>query len=170
MQRPARRALGLPDRTAARHAAGHLPRLRHAHPGDLVLIANVPGSTADQWTLIFDGECGVCRAAVELLRSRNKDGRLSFVPFQDSEALARLPNVPRDDLERAMHLVAPDREVLRGAAALPAILRLIPGGAPLALLYRLPAAPWLAARVYRMVARSRYKLGLGARACPLDGR
>lgn len=117
-----------------------------------------PRTTADRWTLIFDGECGVCRASVELLRRWDKEGRLSFAPFQDPEALAPLPKIPRAELEQAMHLVSPDRSVLKGAAALPAILRLVPGGAPLALLSRLPGAPWLAACVYRIVARNRHRL------------
>ena len=84
---------------------------------------------------------------------------MSFVPFQDSLALAPLPRIPRADLEEAMHLVSPDRQVLKGAAALPALLRMMPGGAPLAWLYRLPGAPWLAARVYRLVAGNRHRLG-----------
>jgi predicted DCC family thiol-disulfide oxidoreductase YuxK len=57
----------------------------------------------------------------------------------------------------AMHLVTPERRVLKGAAALPAILRLVPLGALLAPLYRLPGAPWLADRVYRVVARNRHR-------------
>jgi predicted DCC family thiol-disulfide oxidoreductase YuxK len=141
------------------------------------VIAGVPvrsdvpqRAAADRWSLIFDGECGFCRASVELLRGRDKDERLSFVPFQDIEALAPLPHIPRAELEQAMHLVAPDREVLKGAAALPAILRLIRGGPPLALLYRLPGVPWLAARAYRMVARNRHRLGCGSSTCSLDGR
>jgi predicted DCC family thiol-disulfide oxidoreductase YuxK len=129
-----------------------------------------PRAAADGWTLIFDGECGFCRASVELLRRWDRYRRLSFVPFQDPGALAPLPRVPRSELEQAMHLVAPDRRVLKGAAALPAILRLVPGGAPLALLYQMPGVPWLAAGVYRIVARNRHRLGCASSTCTLDGR
>jgi predicted DCC family thiol-disulfide oxidoreductase YuxK len=129
-----------------------------------------PRRALDRWTLIFDGDCAFCRRSIELLRRWDKDGRLSFVPFQDSGALATLPKIPRAELEEAMHLVAPDRGVLKGALALPAILRLVPGGGPLALLCRVPGVPGLLARVYRQIARSRHRLGCGSSTCTLDGR
>ncbi|MFI5278853.1 MAG: thiol-disulfide oxidoreductase DCC family protein [Gemmatimonadales bacterium] len=116
--------------------------------------------------LVFDGECAFCCRSIKLLRRWDKDGRLSYVPFQDSEALASLPPMPRRDLEQAMHLVA-GPSVLRGAAAVPAILRLLPGGTPLALLYRLPGVPWLAERVYATIARNRHRLGCGSGTCTL---
>jgi predicted DCC family thiol-disulfide oxidoreductase YuxK len=107
--------------------------------------------------LIFDGECDFCRRWIGVLRRWDTHGRLSFVPFQDSRALEPLPAIPRSELEQAMHLVTPERQVLKGAAALPVILRLVPFGWLLAPLYRLPGAPWLADRVYRMVARNRHR-------------
>ena len=66
-----------------------------------------------------------------------------------------------------MHLVSPAREVFKGAAALPAILRLLPGGSPLALACRIPGVPWLSARVYRTIARNRHRLGCGSKTCTL---
>jgi predicted DCC family thiol-disulfide oxidoreductase YuxK len=147
--------------------------LRDAHSGDLVVIASAPmrvastGAWAGRWTLVYDGECGFCRSSVDLLRRWDRHGRFAFVPFQDSVALATLPGIERKELEQAMHLVSPDGSVLKGAAALPAILRLVPGGKPVAPLLRLPGASWLAARVYRMIARSRHRLGCGSRTCTL---
>ncbi len=129
-----------------------------------------PRTAADRWTLVFDGECGFCRRSIELLRRWDKAGRLSFVPFQDSGALAPLPKIPRAELEEAMHLVGPAGGVLKGASALPAILRLVPGGAPLALLCRVPGVPGLLGRAYRQIARNRHRLACGSSTCTLDGR
>ena len=64
-----------------------------------------------------------------------------------------------------MHVVTPDHEVLAGSLALPVILRLLPNGTPLALLFRIPGVPWVAARVYGQIARDRHRLGCGSAVC-----
>ncbi len=120
-----------------------------------------------QRTLIFDGECGFCRRAVTLLMRWDKYGRLRFVPFQDPAALAQLPAIPRASLEQAMHLVTPAGEVYAGATAVPVILRLLKWGRPLALAFRFPGVPAVAARIYRIVARNRHRLGCGSSTCTL---
>jgi predicted DCC family thiol-disulfide oxidoreductase YuxK len=123
-------------------------------------------------TLIFDGDCTFCQRAVSLLRRWDKYGRLRFVPFQDAEALAELPVIPRANLEQAMHLVTPNGDVYPGAASVPVMLGVLRWGRPLSLLFRIPGVPWLAARVYRVIARNRHRLGCGSSTCTLryDGK
>jgi predicted DCC family thiol-disulfide oxidoreductase YuxK len=87
------------------------------------------------------------------------------VPFQQPGALYGLPAIPRAALESAMQLVSPSGEVCAGAAALPALLRLLPMGSPVAALFRIPGVPALAARVYAAVARNRHRLGCGSTVC-----
>lgn len=121
------------------------------------------------WTVVYDGDCAFCRRCVRWLARWDRAARLAFVPFQDERALATLPPIPPAALTEAMHLVAPDGSVRAGAAAAPSILRLLPGGHPLALLFRVPGVPFLAARVYRAVARRRHQLAFGERtACGAD--
>ena len=117
--------------------------------------------TARDWTLVYDGDCAFCLRCVALLRRWDRHGRLAFLPLQDERALALLPAAPRSAVEAAMHLVAPDGGARAGAAALPQILRLVPGGRPLATLFSLPGARWAADRLYRLVARNRHRLGCG---------
>ena len=121
-----------------------------------------------QRTLIFDGNCGFCRRAVAVLMKWDKYGRLRFVPFQDAAALAQLPPIPMADLEQAMHLVTPAGDIFPGAEAVPIILRVLRWGRPLALLFRIPGAPRLAAGVYRIIARNRHQLGCGSSTCTLQ--
>lgn len=124
-----------------------------------------PATAVREWTLVYDGDCRFCRRCIALLDGWDRRGRLRFVPFQAEDALAALPPIAREKLEQAMHLVGPDDVVLAGAAAAPAFLRLLPGGGAFAWLFAVPGVPWLAARIYRAVARNRHRLGCGSSVC-----
>lgn len=119
------------------------------------------------WTLVYDGDCNFCQRSVALIRRWDRRGALRCLPFQSDAELAALPAIPRSALEQAMHLVAPDGRVFAGAAAAPETLRLMPGGRPLAWLFGLPGVPFVARRVYQLVARNRHRLGCGSATCPL---
>jgi lipase maturation factor 1 len=64
--------------------------------------------------LIFDGDCHFCRRWIERWRELTGDA-VEYAPFQ--EAAARFPEVPREDFERAVHLVGTDGTVYRAAEA-----------------------------------------------------
>src|SRR5579859_10313 len=106
-------------------------------------------------TLIYDGECGICRRAMELVTRWDREHRIARVPFQDGAAVARF-GVPLPALAAAMHLVLADGRVFAGADALPEILRRLPGKAWLAAPFALPGARPLARRIYRWVAVRRH--------------
>jgi len=109
---------------------------------------------AEQATLVYDGECGMCRDVVRLLQRWDRGGRLRYVPFQDDAAVARF-RIPLPALAAAMHLVLPDGRVFAGADAAPEIARLLPGKGWLALLYAVPGVRPLARRVYAGIAARR---------------
>ena len=115
--------------------------------------------------LVYDGDCRFCRKWITMLQSWDSAGRLRFVPFQDAAEVARLPFVPRAALEKAMHLVSPDDAVFAGAAAMPPILRLLPGGLLVRWVFAVPGVPWMASKVYGVVARNRHRLGCGSSTC-----
>lgn len=103
--------------------------------------------------LVFDGDCGFCRRWVERWRVQLGD-RLEFAPFQ--EVADRLPAIPREHFEQAVHLVLPDGEVLRGAAAVFRALALAPRGGVGWWLYRhVPGFRPASELAYRLVARNR---------------
>lgn len=104
-------------------------------------------------TLIYDGECGLCRSAVETVVAWDPARRIALVPFQDGAA--RRFGVPLPRLAAAMHLILPDGRVFAGADAVPELLRLLPGKRWLAWPFALPGARWLARRVYAWVAARR---------------
>ena len=111
-------------------------------------------------TLIYDGECGLCRQAVGLLKRWDREQALRFVPFQDGPAVARF-GIALPALAAAMHLVLPDGRVYAGADAAPELVRLFPGKRWLAWLFRVPGVPTLARRGYAWIAARRHCLVRG---------
>jgi predicted DCC family thiol-disulfide oxidoreductase YuxK len=109
---------------------------------------------ADAPTLVYDGECGLCRQAVDLLRRWDRAQVLRFVPFQDGAAVARF-EIELPALRAAMHLVLPDGRVYAGADAVPELLRLLAGKRWLAPLFGVPGVLPFARRAYAWIARRR---------------
>ena len=105
-------------------------------------------------TLIFDGECGICQRAVAMVKRRDREHVLRFVPFQDAARVARF-GIALPALAAAMHLILPDGRVYPGADAVPELLRLLPGKRWLAPLFKIPGVLPLARWIYAWIARRR---------------
>ena len=105
-------------------------------------------------TVIYDGECGICRQSVDLLRRWDREQLLRYVPFQDEAAVARF-GIALPALAAAMHLVLPDGRVYAGADAAPELLRLLPGKRWLAVPFAVPGVLPLARRIYAWIAARR---------------
>lgn len=103
--------------------------------------------------LIYDANCGFCRRWVARLKRWDRQDRIRLLPLQDPTAPA-LARRPREELERAAHLVRPDGAVFAGAPAAREVFAYLPAGwLPRALL-ALPGVLRLAERAYRWVART----------------
>jgi len=111
-------------------------------------------------TLIYDGECGMCRQAVALLGRWDREHALRFVPFQDGPAIVRF-GIALPALAAAMHLIRPNGAVYAGADAIPELLRLFPGKGWLAVLFYIPGALPVARRLYAWIAIRRHCLVRG---------
>lgn len=112
-------------------------------------------SPPDRPTLIYDGECGLCRASVEKVRRWDREHRIAFVPFQDKAGVARF-GIAFPALAAAMHLVLPDGRVFAGADAVPELLRFLPGRRWWRWPFLVPGARPVARRVYRWIADRRH--------------
>lgn len=66
--------------------------------------------------MVFDGDCQFCRRWIARWKNTTGDA-VDYLPFQDEEIARRFPEIPRADLEQAVHLVLPDGAVFRGAEA-----------------------------------------------------
>jgi predicted DCC family thiol-disulfide oxidoreductase YuxK len=66
--------------------------------------------------MIFDGDCRFCRAWIERWKQTTGD-TVEYVPQQDARISAQFPEIPRERLERAVHLVDRDGNVTHSAEA-----------------------------------------------------
>lgn len=122
--------------------------------------------------LFYDGVCGLCDRLVQFLLKRDRTGRIRFATLQGE--LARTTLAPRgidpSDLD-TVYVVAnwqtPDERLLaRSRAVLHALAQLGPGWRAFATVARVVPPP-LADAMYRLVARSRYRLFGRYDTCPL---
>ncbi|MEY2511311.1 MAG: hypothetical protein QOE26_2074 [Verrucomicrobiota bacterium] len=103
--------------------------------------------------VVFDGDCNFCRRWVERWREMTR-GAVDYAPFQD--AVARFPEIPREDFAQALHFIDKDGTVYRGAEAVFRSLGTARGGRALAWCYEhlLGFAP-ITEVAYGLIARNR---------------
>jgi len=77
-------------------------------------------------TLLYDGECGICRYWVNYWQDLTRGG-VAFRAYQ--EAAGDYPDIPPAAFQRAIQLIEPDGHVYSGAAATFRVLRHAPGRA-----------------------------------------
>lgn len=119
-----------------------------------------------QAVVLFDAECGFCRWAVDKLLAWDRAGRLRPASLQGPEAERLLPGLSQEARMASWHLVL-DGQVYSGGAAAAPLLRLLPGGRPLAPI--VAAFPGVSDRAYRLVARNRDRFGrLAGTRCAVD--
>src|ERR1700736_2400260 len=75
-------------------------------------------------TLVYDGECGICRYWVDYWRGLTGE-RMRYRPYQ--EAAADFPTIPLAAFRRSIQLIEPDGNIYSGAAATFRVLRDVPG-------------------------------------------
>lgn len=112
--------------------------------------------------VIYDGRCSFCIARSEQLARWDRDRRLTFLPIDDPERPVLFPRLETAALRRDMHVVAQSGDILRGAAAVRYLCKLLPRLwclVPLLYIPRsLPIWQWL----YHQIATRRYRLSKSA--------
>ena len=118
------------------------------------------GAASQPAVLIYDGECAVCRGAVEWVRERAAHGAFEFLSCHSEELPRRFPGVAREACLRAMHLVLADGTILVGERAVPQILARLRGRRHriAAALFRVPGAGILSGLLYRWFAARRHRI------------
>jgi len=130
--------------------------------------------------LVYDGDCAFCSACVAFAGRRlahRAAPRWDAVPFQYADlpgldaSAGRRGLVTRDRAEREVIWVTPAGAVQGGAQAVARLLMRAGGAwAFLGALIALPPVRWIAAPVYRLIARNRQRMPGGTPACALPPR
>ncbi len=108
-------------------------------------------------TLVFyDGSCRMCVGVSGWLSRIDGKKQFRLEPFQNTELLARYPQIHAADCEKEIHILTENEQVLKGADAVMEIWRKTDHwSALMAQIFRLPPFILLARLVYKLIARYR---------------
>jgi len=122
-------------------------------------------------TLLYDGDCGICRATAGWLGRRVGPRDLRLLALSDASSDATIgPQVIGLDLLAALHLVLPDGRILTGARAAFSAGRLVPRWGLIAWAFDHRLGHLLLGPVYQLVAGHRRQIGRLLRiaaSCPM---
>ena len=107
--------------------------------------------------VLYDGRCRLCTAGADRIRRFDAEARLEVLSLHEPEVAARFPSIRREDVLAEMHFVRPDGSIAKGHEAVREVLKVIPRYRWLALFWDLPGFQFVADRVYKWVARNRYR-------------
>jgi len=116
-----------------------------------------PAPRVGDWTVIYDGDCGVCKTLLALLLRADRHRRLRPLALATPAADALLHDLTPEQRNASWHLIDPAGHRESGGAPAPPRLALLPGGAvPGTVLGRFPRTT---ERAYRAVADNRSTIG-----------
>jgi predicted DCC family thiol-disulfide oxidoreductase YuxK len=111
-------------------------------------------------TVIYDGECELCRRSMDVLRKLDEDGALELVESQTPGLRERFPWITPEAYARAVQVVEPGGHTTEGAEAVERLCAIIPAGRRVGWLYKIPFARPIGNRIYAWISRSRPTLPL----------
>ena len=110
-------------------------------------------------TALYDGNCVICQSTCETMRALDWLRRIEFVDLHEAEvASERFADLNPQRLMSEIHVLDAEGRLYAGFAGMRRMLREVPLGVPLWLLLRLPGSDALGKRVYRFIARRRYRI------------
>lgn len=109
-------------------------------------------------TVIYDGKCRFCRGQMAMLRRADPCGRLRMVSLHDPEVAREFPDLSTEELHARMYVVDTHGQARGGVEALRYLSRRLPLLWPLAVPLHLPGSLPVWERIYRFIARHRYRI------------
>ena len=113
-------------------------------------------TTSSQHVILYDRDCGFCKWSLDKILAWDRRRRLRPVAIQSEEGEALLSAVPEAKRLDSWHLVSPAGDVRSAGAAAAPMAELLPGGRPLARMFR--SFPGATEGAYRLVAGNRDRL------------
>jgi predicted DCC family thiol-disulfide oxidoreductase YuxK len=108
--------------------------------------------------VLYDADCPLCTFQMKVLTWLDWFHSICLIPIADARAAALAPQLRREDLLEAIHCIARDGKIHRGARCLRFVGMRMPLLVPLALLLWLPGVISLAEVAYTWISRNRHVL------------
>lgn len=110
-------------------------------------------------TALYDGKCVICQSTCGALRALDWLKRIEFVDLHEADDRSeRYGHLHHERLMREIHVLDDEGRVYTGFAGTRRMLKEAPLGFPLWLLLQLPGSDALGKRLYRFIARRRYRI------------
>jgi predicted DCC family thiol-disulfide oxidoreductase YuxK len=124
--------------------------------------------SVERAVILYDADCGFCRWSLARILGWDRRSRLRPVPLQSAEADLLLGPMAAEAKFASWHLVSPDGAVRSAGDAVAPVLRLLPGGGPIAAVAS--TFPKTTDRAYRWVSGHRELMAnlVGEQACSVD--
>lgn len=120
--------------------------------------------------LIFDQECSLCVRFKQALDFLDKEERVKKVPLQDDWIYEQVPALNREDCEETIHLVTPEKAILKGTEVIEYLISFYPGVKKFSWLVENESAKKAANIFYDKVNEIRKKIKEDCRDCGKRGR
>ena len=108
--------------------------------------------------VLYDGDCSLCTFQSRVITWLDWFNTVSLLPIADPRAGDIAPRLTRTDLHEAIHCIAKNGKIYRGARCLRFIGLRMPLAVPCSLLLWLPGVIYIAEIFYRWLSRNRYIL------------
>ena len=108
--------------------------------------------------VLYDDSCPLCTFQMRVITWMDWFNTVSLLPLSHPRAAQVAPTLTREALLEAIHCVAGDGRIYRGARCLRFIGLRMPLGAPVALVLWIPGVIWVAEKIYARVSRHRHLL------------
>jgi predicted DCC family thiol-disulfide oxidoreductase YuxK len=109
-------------------------------------------------TVLYDDDCAFCKWSLDKILAWDRRRALRPLPIQGDEGrrLLAAASVPESEHLESWHIVLSSGEVYSAGAGAPYLFETLPGGKPLAYLFR--RFPKTTDRAYRLVAQNRNRI------------
>jgi len=115
-------------------------------------------TTARRHIVLYDDECPLCTFQMRVLTWLDWFGALSLIPLSHESAARLAPHLSREDLQEAIHCIAKDGRIHRGARCIRFVGLRLPLLVPVALFLWIPGVIQIAEVVYQWISRHRLLL------------
>jgi predicted DCC family thiol-disulfide oxidoreductase YuxK len=117
-------------------------------------------TTPDRRTnlILYDDGCPLCTFQMRVVTWLDWFNTVSLLPISNPRAAEVAPHLTREALLEAIHCVARDGRIHRGARCIRFIGMRMPLGFPVALVLWFPGVIWIAEHIYMWISRNRLLL------------